>query len=84
MSRAFFPQAGLVDSQREFINELSGLRRDRYITMYEVYTSYLWMAKLQHQTNGRKLTLVCYPDCMYLREGGKLLKEFPANTKPHL
>ena len=82
MSRSFFPQTGLVDSQREFINELSGLRRDRYITMYEVYTSFLWMAKLQHQTNGRKLTLVCYPDQMYLREGGKLLKAFPAEAKP--
>ena len=82
MSRSFFPQTGLVDSQREFINELSGLRRDRYITMYEVYTSSLWMAKLQHLTNGRKLTLVCYPDYMFLREGGKLLKAFPDNAKP--
>lgn len=74
-----FKQGVLVNSQREFINELNGLKADRYIEVFAHYGEHFWMVKLKHLTNGRTLVLKSYPKQFILEEGGKPLKQVSWN-----
>lgn len=74
-----FRQGVLVNSQREFINELNGLKADRYIEVFAHYGRTFWMVKLKHLTNGRTLVLKSYPSYFILEEGGKPLKQVSWN-----
>ena len=74
-----FRQGVLVNSQRLFINELNGLKADRYIEVFTHYGEHFWMVKLKHLTNGRTLVLKSYPDYFILEEGGKPLKQVSWN-----
>ena len=77
-----FRQDVLVNSQREFINELNGLKADRYIEVFSHYGRTFWMVKLKHLTNGRTLVLKCYPNHFTLNEGGRILKQWPEGSIP--
>lgn len=74
-----FKQGVLVNSQREFINELIGLKADRYIEVFAHYGRTFWMVKLKHMTNGRTLVMKSYPNYFILEEGGKPLKQVSWN-----
>lgn len=74
-----FKQGVLVNSQREFINELNGLKADRYIEVFAHYGRTFWMVKLKHLTNGRTLVMKSYPNYFILEEGGKPLKQVSWN-----
>ena len=78
-----FRQGVLVNSQREFINELNGLKADRYIEVFSHYGRTFWMVKLKHLTNGRTLVLKSYPSYFILEEGGKPLKQVSWNDYKH-
>lgn len=67
----------LVDSQRVFINELTDLLRNRYIIRVQYYDRKVWLVKLQHLTNGRKLSLHWKDDCGKIMEGKKVIKQWP-------
>ena len=72
----------LVDSQRVFIYELIDLCANNYIIVFEVYDTYLWLVKLRHLNNGRRLKLKWDPHYMALEENGKLLKCYPEGAIP--
>ena len=74
-----FKQGVLVNSQRLFINELNGLKADRYIEVFAHYGEHFWLVKLKHLTNGRTLVLKSYPNYFILEEGGKPLKQVSWN-----
>jgi hypothetical protein len=78
----FFKEGCLVDSQVVFINELSDLKKNRYIEVFAHYGRTFWMVKVKHLTNRRTLILKCYPSYFALNEGGKLLKQWPENAIP--
>lgn len=80
--RKVFHDGVLVDSQKTFINELSDLESCNYIQVFSHYGKTFWMVKLKHLNNGRCLVLACYPDYGYLREEGRLLKQWPQNKIP--
>jgi hypothetical protein len=67
----------LVDSQRVFINELIDLLRNRYIIRVQYYDVKVWLVKLQHLTNGRKLSLHWKDDSGKIMEGEKVIKQWP-------
>lgn len=82
IDKSFFKETSLVDSQLVFINELTDLKRNRYIEVFAHYGRTFWMAKVRHLTNRRTLILKCYPTYFTLQEGGKLLKQWPENALP--
>lgn len=77
-----FKDGEIVRSQREFINELVGLRADRYVEVFAHYGRTFWMVKVKHLTNGRTLVLKCYPTYFTLNEGGRILKQWPEGSIP--
>lgn len=74
-----FKPGVLLNSQREFINEMNGLKADRYIEVFAHYGRTLWLVKLKHLTNRRTLVLKCYPNYFILEEDGKPLKQVAWN-----
>lgn len=78
-----FRQGVLVNSQRLFINELKGLKADRYIEVFAHYGRTFWLVKLKHLTNGRTLVMKSYPNYFILEEGGKPLKQVSWNDYKH-
>lgn len=82
VDKAFFKAGQLVNSQVEFINELTDLKSNRYIVLFAHYGRTFWMCKVRHRSNGRTLTLKCYPTFFTLNEGGRLLKQWPENAIP--
>ena len=77
-----FEDGELVRSQREFVNELIGLKADRYVEVFAHYGRTFWKAKVKHLTNGRTLVLTCYPTYFTLTEGGRILKQWPEGAIP--
>lgn len=77
-----FEDGEIVKSQLEFINELAGLKMDRYVEVFAHYGRTFWLVKVKHLTNGRTLILRCYPHYFTLTEGGKLLKQWPKGAIP--
>lgn len=77
-----FKDGEIVGSQREFINELVGLKADRYIEVFAHYGRTFWMVKVRHLTNRRTLVLKCYPTYFTLNEGGRILKQWPEGSIP--
>lgn len=77
-----FRQGALLNSQKEFINELTSLKKDRYIEVFSHYGRTFWMVKLKHLTNGRTLILKCYPEFGSIEEKGKLLKYWQCEYIP--
>lgn len=77
-----FKDGEIVGSQREFINELVGLKADRYVEVFAHYGRTFWMVKVRHLTNRRTLVLKCYPTYFTLNEGGRILKQWPEGSIP--
>lgn len=77
-----FKDGEIVGSQREFINELVGLKADRYVEVFAHYGRTFWMVKVRHLTNRRTLVLKCYPTHFTLNEGGRILKQWPEGSIP--
>ena len=77
-----FKDGEIVGSQREFINELVGLKEDRYVEVFAHYGRTFWMVKVRHLTNRRTLVLKCYPTYFTLNEGGRILKQWPEGSIP--
>lgn len=77
-----FKHGELVGSQREFINELAGLKKDNYVEVFAHYGRTFWMVKVRHLTNRRTLVLKCYPAYFSLNEGGRILKQWPEGSIP--
>lgn len=73
----------LVNSQRIFINELSDLLANRYIIRVQSYNDGYWLVKVQHLTNRRTLILRCTVDCGCIKENGRIIKSWPANSLDH-
>lgn len=82
VSKMILPEVPLLNSQRTFINELTSLKRDRYIEVFAHYGRTFWMVKLKHLTNGRTLILRCYAQWGSLEEKGKCLKCWPTGCIP--
>lgn len=82
IDNSLFKEGRLVDSQVVFINELTDLKKNRYIEVFAHYGRTFWMVKVKHLTNRRTLILKCYPSYFTLNEGGKLLKQWPESGIP--
>ena len=77
-----FKDGEIVGSQREFINELVGLKGERYLGVFVSYGRAVWLVTVRHLTNRRTLVLKCYPTHFTLNEGGRILKQWPEGSIP--